>query len=318
MHPKTILPVLAGLILISGCKGGWSENQQVVAWVNDQPIYLAEYQENLEKNWSANEEGGTDQLSFQIKLKSLEEMIEQNLVLGEAKRLGIKITEPELNSELEQLINLNDAGSGDPALPAGQAELLKILAGNGMSREKWKAQVAQGLLIRKTLDTVFKYQIDLSDQELKNYYEKYSKSLILPERVRARQILLTDEKTAQEVLNLLRAGADFQELARKYSKSPEAKQGGDLGWVERGQLPAVLEENIFKLKSGAVSELIKSQFGYHLLMAEERSEARQLSFEEAQERIRKALLEEKKKGLYQAWIRELWKKSRIKINYQLL
>lgn len=278
----------------------------MIAWVNDEPIYLVDYQENLERNWKAGEDSGVSELSFKIKLKCLEQMIEQRLILKEADRLGINTTEQELNSELEQMIDLNNP------------EVQQSLAEKGISWEKWKEQIRQDILIRKTLDTVFKYQIYFSDRELRDYYEKHLPELRLPESARVRQILLMDDAEGSEVLKQLQAGADFKEMAQKHSKGLEAQNSGDLGWVPRGQLPDVLDEVIFSSNPGTVSGLIKSQFGYHILLIEERSPAREPSFEEAKDRIEKMLSEERKKTLYQRWIQSLWKSNKISINYQLL
>ncbi len=305
MRAKIFFITLSVLALALGCRGKWPGQGQVVAWVNQQPIYLADYQEELEKNWGSGETSASG-LDFKLKLKCLEEMIEQNLILAEAERLKIQVTDQELGDELSQLLDLSNS------------EAAKRFGDKGINQEKWEKQVAQDLLIRKTLDTVFQYQVYLSDAELKNYYEKNYKSLTLAERARAFQILLPDEPQAQETLNQLKAGADFKELARKYSKSPEARNGGDLGWVERQQLPQFLGDAIFALKPGTVSDLIKSPFGYHILLVEARSEARQLNFEEAKGQIQKALYAEKRNGLYMNWIRARWKANRIKINYQLL
>ncbi len=274
--------------------------------MNRHPIYLADYQENLDKNWKPEAGSGVEELGFQLKLKCLEEMIEQELIAQEADRIGIQVSGQELDTELAGLIDLKN-----PALA-------KSLSDQGISQEQWKAEVGRDLRIRKTLDTVMLYQVYLPEPELTKYYEQNPKSMFRPERVYARQILLTDQNQVQEVLGLLAAGADFKELARKYSISPEADRGGELGWVEREQLPVFLEQVLFNMAPGTVSKPIQSPFGYHLLMVEVKDQARQLAFEEARDQIRKTLEQEKKEELYRHWIQGLWKKSRIKINYQLL
>jgi len=305
MRIKLLLAALCFSAVLGSCRGSWPGSGQVVAWVNAKPIYLADYQQELEKNWVSGE-SVAGELDFKLKLKCLEEMIEQKLIVIEAGRLGVRVTDQELKDELSQLVDMSDP------------EWSKRLGQKGVNQEKWKRQVAQDLLIRKTLDTVFAHQIHLTEAELKSYYEQNAKSLALTERVHAFQILLPDELPAQEVLNQLKAGADFKELARKYSKSPEAQNSGDLGWVERQQLPQFLGDALFALAPGSISRLIKSPFGYHLLLAEAKSEARALSFDEAKDSIAKVLYAEKRNSLYRNWIRARWKANRIKINYQLL
>lgn len=84
-------------------------------------------------------------------------------------------------------------------------------------------------------------------------------------KVRASHILVEKQSQALKVLEELKAGADFRELAKKYSTCPSGKKGGDLGQFGRGQMVREFEQAAFALKSGQVSEPVKTQFGYHII-----------------------------------------------------
>jgi len=301
--PGKLWPVLAALALLCAC--GERQKNEVVAWVNDRPVYLSDFKDQLEKNWMGKE-ASLRNLDYRLKLKCLEDIIKQYLVLEEAARMGITVSDQELNSEMNKMVN------------AQSPEFQKSLEENGITRQNWKEQLKNDLLIRKTTDTVLKYQYQVSEQEIKSYYEKHRADFIAPEQYQLRQILVANEDKARDILARLKAGTDFQSLAREYSESPEASQGGDLGWIEPDQLPASLHDEIIKLGQDQVSGLIKSPYGFHILKLENVKKAERLSCQAAQPRIRKIIDEQKKNRLYQEWIQRLWKKSRIKINYRVL
>jgi parvulin-like peptidyl-prolyl isomerase len=84
-------------------------------------------------------------------------------------------------------------------------------------------------------------------------------------KVKASHILVEKQSQALKVLEELKAGADFRELAKKYSTCPSGKKGGDLGQFGRGQMAREFEQAAFALKTGQVSEPVKTQFGYHII-----------------------------------------------------
>ena len=292
-------------LFLPGCFQKNNHQKQVIAWVNQEPIYLEDFQKQLNLNWGSDV-FGIDDLDYQLRLKCLEEMISEHLILQEAKRLGIDLVPSEVEEEVRGAQEIDRAG------------FLHSLSQLGLSEEEWKQEIEKLLLIRKTVETVLKYQINLEEAELKRYYQEHIQDFILPERVRVRQILVSERKLAESIYRGLISGQDFDELAKKYSESPEAKTGGKLGWVERGQLPRAVEELVFKLKPGKVSRPLKTVFGYHILMVEDKTPPEKQSYEQVREQIYQKLLEEKQNHLYQKWISGLWRRSKIVINYQLL
>jgi peptidyl-prolyl cis-trans isomerase D len=131
-------------------------------------------------------------------------------------------------------------------------------------------------------------QQSVSDADLHAAYDKAKARLEVPERRRARHILITGKDDAaalaqaQQVLAQLKAGKEFGELAKQYSQDPgSAKNGGDLGWAERGAYVKPFADTLFSMAAGEVKGPVKTQFGYHIIKLDEIQAGKSKSFEEA-------------------------------------
>ncbi len=129
------------------------------------------------------------------------------------------------------------------------------------------------LLIEKYLSQQVD-KIDVTDEEIQEYYERYKREFLRPERVRVSQILLKTEGKAVEVLEKVKnaSGETFREIARKESSGVEASKGGEMGLFEMGQLPFEMEKVIFSLKPGEISPVVESSYGYHIFRLDEKLE----------------------------------------------
>lgn len=148
-------------------------------------------------------------------------------------------------------------------------------------------------------------QEKVSEEDARKYFEAHAEALAEVERVKARHILVpvaedapeADAARALEEIKAIRkevaGGKRFAETAKARSKAPDATEGGDLGWIKRGGIIKPIEDAVFALKPGQVSEPVRSPFGWHILLAEERREAGSPTFEQAREGIVKALAEER-------------------------
>ncbi|HVT43196.1 MAG TPA: peptidylprolyl isomerase [Thermoanaerobaculia bacterium] len=127
--------------------------------------------------------------------------------------------------------------------------------------------------------------------DVRAYYDQHLEEFRLPERVHARQILLHDERRAREVIDQLKKGARFEDVAQEYSDAPNARNGGDIGYVGRGQLPPIFENELFGLDPGSHSRIIRTDDTFHIFRVENRAPAGPLPFEEASATIRTKLIE---------------------------
>jgi peptidyl-prolyl cis-trans isomerase C len=149
----------------------------------------------------------------------------------------------------------------------------------------------------------------ITDAKLKAHYEANKSSYKEGETITASHILVKTEPEAKALLEELKKGKDFAELAKEKSTGPSAPQGGSLGSFGRGRMVPDFEKAAFALKAGEVSQPVKTQFGWHVIKVTEHTEGKQQDFEQAKEEIRKALVTD----YIQEMIQELQNKAAIEI-----
>jgi hypothetical protein len=132
-----------------------------------------------------------------------------------------------------------------------------------------------------------------TDQEVAAWYEAHRQDFVRPERVRLRQILTEDRASAERTLQQLAAGADFAELARRFSRDPSAATGGYQGELSRENLPPAFADVIFSLEPGEVSKVVPAEYGFHIFQVLERFPAGAVPLEEARDEIRERLRQER-------------------------
>lgn len=138
----------------------------------------------------------------------------------------------------------------------------------------------------------------VTEDVLRAEYEKRKDSMAGGEQVRARHILLETEETAREVIKELGAGADFAELAASKSTGPSASSGGDLGWFGKGQMVPEFSDAAFALEPGSFTkEPVKTQFGWHVILVEDRKAAEAPPFEQARQQLSSELSGEILQGI---------------------
>ena len=156
----------------------------------------------------------------------------------------------------------------------------------------------------------------VTDDDLKRYYGQHLSDYRVPDRVMVSHILFkttgkTPEEiakiraTAEEVLKQLKAGADFSELAKKYSEDTSAQSGGALGWIVHGQTVKEFEQAAFSMKPGQISDLVTTTYGIHILKVTDKQLAHLQTLDEVKESIRSALEKEKLEVAQESFARNL-------------
>lgn len=161
--------------------------------------------------------------------------------------------------------------------------------------------------------------LKVTDEEMKAYYnENKERFKDIPERIRVRHILVADEAKASDILKRLKEGGDFIELAKEYSICPSAKNGGDLGYFSRGRMAPLFEEAAFKLNTGETSDIVKTNFGYHIIKMEDRKKAGSSDFDDVKYEIEQSLIFQKRDKKIRELISTLRSKAKITINNDIL
>ncbi len=159
-------------------------------------------------------------------------------------------------------------------------------------------------------------QVKLSEDDLKEYYNQHLSEFRVEERVKAAHILFKTEgktaeeikaleETARDVLDKIKSGADFGEMGRQYSEDSSAAQGGEIGWIVRGQTVKEFEDAAFSMKPGEVSDLIRTSYGIHIVKVLDKQKAHLQTFDEVKGQIREQLAKQKFADAQQAMANDL-------------
>lgn len=183
------------------------------------------------------------------------------------------------------------------------------------NREDYKFQLkeaAKAILTQLAIEEEIK-KVHISDEELVEYYNQNKEYFSEGEQVTAKHILVETVEKANEVKALIDNGMTFEEAAQLFSTCPSKAQGGNLGSFGRGMMVPEFEEAAFTLNIGEVSEPVQTQFGYHIVLVDERTEPQIKSFDEVKESIRQHMLQEKQGHAYMQLVENLKKKYSVEI-----
>jgi peptidyl-prolyl cis-trans isomerase C len=217
-----------------------------------------------------------------VKSTLLDNFIEEKLLLRQAEQLKIEPNPQALDSMREELV----------ASGAGSSSELKNDRDLGQSMEE--SLKIQGYLH----DHLFK-GLSVAKEECEAYYKEHLGDFVSNDVVHVREILVEDEARAGKLLASLKANRNknFNELARIYSKAPAAASGGDMGTFQRGELPEEFEKVIFPLAPGTASKIVRTRYGYHIFLVEEKILAHQQKYYEVEDKIRETLLVERQRAV---------------------
>jgi len=173
------------------------------------------------------------------------------------------------------------------------------------------AQFRDELILDRYLQKALK-DIKVTDAEAREYYQNHKEEFKTEEQVRARHILVKDKAQAQKILKELQNGADFAQLAKKYSiDKATAEKGGELGFFTRKDVVKPFSDVAFSLKPGQLSPVVKTPFGYHIIQVEEVKPAKQKSFDEVKNEIKSQLLQEKRQEAFNRIVAKIEKKWKV-------
>lgn len=301
---KTVIAVATIFLILFSATGC----AKVAATVNGKKIYLKEIDRQLEtvkKQHGDTFKGAKGkELEQQFKKSILDNLIIMELYLQMAEKEGIKVSEKEVEAKLTDIKKM---------FPSEQ-EFAEALKRENLSPAEVKENIRKQV-VKQKVDSKITKGTSATDQETQEFFNKNPEQFKEPEQAKGRHILVKTEKEAQDILAQLQQGADFAELAKKFSTDKNSKdQGGDLGWFARGQMVPEFEQAAFGLEKGQTSGAVKTQFGYHIIRVEDKKVAVQKTFDQVKDQVKQTLLSQKQREKTQAWIEQQKKKADIKIN----
>lgn len=167
--------------------------------------------------------------------------------------------------------------------------------------EMVKNDLLVNFVMKKTME-----KVSVTDAEVKEYYEKNKENLIEGEKVGASHILVDNEEKAKEILEKINnKEISFEDAARAESSCPSNENGGNLGEFTRGQMVPEFDEACFSMEVGEINGPVKTQFGYHLIKLNSKTEANPMEFDAIKEQLKGSLLQEKQQEAYRSKLNQL-------------
>lgn len=227
--------------------------------------------------------------------KLLDMLVDEKLQLKKAAELGITVTDDEVTAEIENSKKYFDT----------EEKFNEFLKGQNMDLEYFKQTVKKELIINKLIDKLTE-KIAVTDEDVKAYYDANQDEFI---SVKASHILLDTKEEAEKILQRVKAGEDFNELAKENSKDPSAKENsGDLGYFKHGDMVEPFEKAAFAMKPGEISDTVQTDFGFHIIKVEDKKLEK---YEDVKEQIKANIQKDKKSSEYEKLLEEMRKNTKI-------
>ena len=309
---KKIFLILLVLVSITGL--AWFTYQRsipklddhTIAIVGNTPIKVSDFEKQLNNTKTNYSPEYTDSHLSSLKKSVLKKMIIDSLLLQEAKKKNIEVSKEELERYVKNI-----------TYGYSRQELGQLLFSQFKSYDEWVLEIKQKLLIEKVISKIMLENVNVPEESIKTYYKENYEGKTSPPKVKLAQIFTSSKEKAQKALDEVNAGIDFMEVAKKYSESPESKNGGLLGNISKGQ-GIELFDKAFDMQDQAVSGILQSEFGFHILKVLSHIPATQVSYEQARPIIVSELAGNKEAKVYEQWLSSKMKKTTITQNKALL
>jgi len=270
-------------------------DQTVAVTVNGEDITKGEIAEEVMR--LSKQFGGRmspeqmSQMQGALSQQARENLISRILLKQKIEEDNIEVAQEEIDARMAEV----------RASLGSEADLENRLAMMGMTVEMLEKEMETGLAVEKLI-AKYAPTDEITEAEVRAYYDENTERFQQPERVKASHILIKADadaseatkalalEEAEDVMAQLDQGADFAQLAREHSACPSSQKGGDLGFFQRGQMVPPFENAAFALDIGEVSGIVETQFGYHIIKVTDREESRTVPFDEAKANI-EAMLE---------------------------
>ena len=317
-----ILLMLALLMLMA-----WAVQSQpagdsgtdVAAKVNGVPITAQElnrsFQAQVQVPYATVQE---DPRAKEVLRLILDNLIDRELLLQQAKSLKMAVSAQQVDTQLQQIVK---------RFPSPEA-FEQALTAQNLSLDAVKKDVESQMLRQQLVKKEILDKVNVGAGDIRTFYDKNKDKYVEEEQVRARHILIRvppevnpadDTKLkgkADEALSRAKQGEDFAALATELSDDGSKANGGDLGFFPRGRMVAPFEEVAFALQPGQMSEIVRTQFGYHIIKVEEHKSGRALPFDEAKSQVKEDLTQQQTYERYQQYMAGLRGKAKVEVLLQ--
>ncbi len=318
-HLKARWSAVAFLVLLMPVliqAAGGTSSEKNVALVNDSAISNKALESELYQVKQRYMQKGINLPKDQnkaVKKKTLDYLINQELLYQESQKKGIKVDKDVVSGRIAAM---------QGRFPS-EAEFEKTLKEIHLSKTDLQFKISRGIAIEALIKAQITKNIVVAEEETQSFYKTNPQFFTQPEQVKASHILIKVDSKAddaqkaqarekiQKIQQKLKNNEDFTALAKEYSEGPSKSKGGDLGFFGRGQMVKPFENAAFAMKPGEISDIVETQFGYHLIQVTEKKAEQTLVYEEVKEKIAQYLKQQKTNQEVQAYIQKLREGAKI-------
>jgi peptidyl-prolyl cis-trans isomerase C len=258
-----------------------------------------------------------DQYRQQMRKRLVEQMVIEEILTQKEKTLNIAVTQADVNAQVQDQMKQQNLNLD---------EFKALLKNYGTTYAEFEQNMRKKLMFEKLMEGEFKSKIkEANDAAIKAFYNENIDQFKEPESIHTKHILIKPadgndpNKTkpeakakAEEVLKKVKAGGNFEELAKEYSACPSAKNGGDLGEAPKGSFVPAFEKAAYALEPNQVSDVVETEFGYHIIKLISHKDANTVSLEQAKEKIAQHLSNQQKQEVVVNYIQQIKKEADIK------
>jgi len=315
----TVVGILAwSLLAIPACSQEKTVPENVVAAVNDAFVSRTDFDREFNRLKTSMAQAGQpvdESQTAEIETKALDNLIYGELLYQESGKQGIEITDSDLEAKLSTL--KERFGS--------EENFAKALAQMSLNEEEVKIQVRRGMAVERLVDREVVQKTTVAGQEVKAFYDEHPDLFKQPEQVQASHILIAvgapadqaqKDKARQKIEGIqyrLKNGEDFAVLAREASDCPSKEKGGELDYLTRGQTVKPFEDAAFALEPGRMSDIVETDFGYHIIKVTDKKPETVLPYEEVQDKLQEYLKQNKVKENVNQYMAAFKEKAEIKV-----
>ena len=241
----------------------------------------------------------------------LSKVIDDKLILSEAKKMQVMVKDTEVE---EMIVDVRNK------FPSRE-RFLGAIEEQGLTEKKLWDRFRDQLMTQKLVSYEVKSKVSVSPGEVNEYYKVHSQDFVQGDQVLLQHILIRSTSRpeteaidlAQTVVSELEKGTPFEDVAKKYSEGAEAKEGGQMGWMEKGQLMGEIDTTVFSMESGKVTAPIHSALGYHIFKVVDKKKFSVRPLAEVRGQIQDIIFKEKLKNRLETWMKSLKKNAYISV-----
>ena len=242
-----------------------------------------------------------------LEAKALDQAIGAKLLLDQAARLDIPVTEKDIDAEVARVVQQ----------VGGEENYKKALAAQGISEADFRKELEKGARVNMLVNQACAHVADPTEDEVTAFYEAHKQEYVEPHQVLCQHILVKGSNDAaldkiKEIRErIVNDKADFAEEAKKHSDCPSGAQGGSLGWFGRGMMVPEFDKVAFEMKKGEVSGIVTTEFGYHIIYKADERGGGQQTIVDVHDQIKDLLRHEARGKAMDAYVAELREKATI-------